>query len=132
MQNIADYLSVQKLAFTARIKGEEIYFTAAASSLFVIFLVNHFFGTGLGKVKYCECGCGVPLTIRQKRFATKQCKDRLRDKDDLQRVTTWLRVNKNRGKFTEEKYKHLCCEAGSLYEEGYNYKQIQEMLREKF
>lgn len=132
LQNIADYVSAQKLTFKAAINGAEMYLTSTANNLYVAFLINLFFGLGASKIKYCECGCGVPLTKGQRRFATKPCRYRLREKDDLQKLTSWLRVNKNRGKFTEARYKDLCREAESLYEQDFSYKEIQNELKMNF
>lgn len=133
LQNLAEYLSKQRLIFKASVVGKSMNFSGETDNLLLAYLVGYLAKTE-NEIKFCSCGCGqiVPSNRMKSGTATRKCYDKIRDREDPKRgVNSWLRTMKSRGQISQKEYEGFCSKVDRLYEKGLNENEIKSAILRK-
>ena len=130
LQNVANYISRQKLSFAASVEGHEMHLTGSTDNLFLAHLMNEVIVVGQRHVKLCECGCGNPVPPgSRKYYDPKKCKER----GVRRKITNWLgtRKSKTRKQLSDKEYEELIDEVDKLIEDGKSEQEIRKIIEPK-
>lgn len=128
-KNIGYYLnSNQKfLDYEARLIQNNLEIKAYSENRFLVWLLIRL-KEGKEIIPVCEI-CGKPLTGLKTRFCSEQCKNRSRETRPDRKLKAWLRLQKSRGKITNERYIELCTLIEDLLKAGENPEKIRAKIK---
>lgn len=127
MQNVADYITAQKLKYEASVYEYEVQFIGKTDNLFLAFLMNDVLRDHKAKIIKCKCGCGRLVPPERKDFATPQCKE----KAPFRKIDKWLYRKMERGQITQQFYDSLRKIAKKKIEEECSEEEVRIFIKSR-